>query len=122
MSQTQKPSILSLSMEHLGGPSSINNNRETIMAYISSTTPDKESKSVLTKNVLTEYQYPQVFSQNLKEAAANTSQVQHFIKVIPDTEPHAQKPFRTSPLELDHLRTSLEDLLEIGFIRPSNSP
>jgi len=43
------------------------------------------------------------------------------INTFPEVPPIAQQPYRTAPVELNELRTKLQDLLDKGFIRPSNS-
>lgn len=48
--------------------------------------------------------------------------VDHRIELEPGTSPPFKATYRMSPLELDELRTQLEDLLAKGFIQPSKSP
>jgi len=40
---------------------------------------------------------------------------------FPGVPPIAQQPYRMAPAELDELKTQLRELLDKGFIRPSNS-
>jgi len=44
------------------------------------------------------------------------------IETIPGVSPIAQSPYRMAPMELAELKVQLQELLDKGFIRPSNSP
>ncbi|WMV58989.1 hypothetical protein MTR67_052374, partial [Solanum verrucosum] len=44
------------------------------------------------------------------------------IDLLPDTQPISIPPYRMAPTELKELKEQLKDLLEKGFIRPSQSP
>ena len=44
------------------------------------------------------------------------------IETIPGVSPIAQSPYRMAPMELTELKVQLQELLDKGFIRPSNSP
>jgi hypothetical protein len=44
------------------------------------------------------------------------------IETIPGVSPIAQSPYRMAPMELVELKVQLQELLDKGFIRPSNSP
>ena len=41
---------------------------------------------------------------------------------MPGVSPIAQPPYRMAPKELDELKIQLQELLDKGFIRSSNSP
>ena len=43
------------------------------------------------------------------------------IETIPGISPIAQSPYRMKPMELAKLKFQLQELLDKGFIRPSNS-
>ena len=49
-------------------------------------------------------------------------QVDHTIELQPGAQPCWRLTFRMSPLELKEVRKQLDDLLEKGWIRPSQSP
>jgi hypothetical protein len=49
-------------------------------------------------------------------------EVEVTIDILPDTSPIAQSPYRMAPAELAELKIQLQELLDKGFIRPSNSP
>lgn len=44
------------------------------------------------------------------------------IDTFPGVPPIAQQPYRMAPAELNELKTQLQELLDKGLIRPSNSP
>jgi len=44
------------------------------------------------------------------------------IETIPRVSPIAQSPYRMAPMELAELKVQLQEVLDKGFIRPSNSP
>ncbi|XP_073263532.1 uncharacterized protein [Populus alba] len=49
-------------------------------------------------------------------------EVEVTIDILPGVSPIAQPPYRMAPKELDELKIQLQELLDKGFIRPSNSP
>ncbi|GJV33367.1 putative reverse transcriptase domain-containing protein [Tanacetum coccineum] len=51
-----------------------------------------------------------------------TRQVEFQIDLVPGTAPVARAPYRLAPSELQELSTQLQELSDIGFIRPSSSP
>ncbi|GBG80262.1 hypothetical protein CBR_g30628 [Chara braunii] len=48
--------------------------------------------------------------------------VKHFIQLVSDYRFHHQAPYRLSIPEANELKRQLEELLRLGFIKPSNSP
>ncbi|GBG91988.1 hypothetical protein CBR_g54083 [Chara braunii] len=48
--------------------------------------------------------------------------VEHFIQLVPDYRVHDQAPYRLLITEATKLKRQLEELLRLGFIKPSNSP
>ena len=47
----------------------------------------------------------------------------HFeIDLLPDTQSISIPPYRMAPAELMELKEQLKDVLDKGFIKPSNSP
>ncbi|GBG76198.1 hypothetical protein CBR_g21947 [Chara braunii] len=48
--------------------------------------------------------------------------VEHSIQLLPDYRVHHQAPYRLSIPEATELKRQLEELLRLGFIKPSNSP
>jgi hypothetical protein len=47
-------------------------------------------------------------------------EIEVFIETIPGISPIAQSPYRMAPMELVELNVQLQELLDKGFIRPSN--
>ncbi|GBG73236.1 hypothetical protein CBR_g12954 [Chara braunii] len=48
--------------------------------------------------------------------------VEHSIQLVPDYHVHHQAPYRLSIPEATEFKRQLEELLRLGFIKPSNSP
>ncbi|GBG87146.1 hypothetical protein CBR_g44604 [Chara braunii] len=48
--------------------------------------------------------------------------VEHSIQLMPDYRVHHQTPYRLLIIEATELKHQLEELLRLGFIKPSNSP
>jgi len=44
------------------------------------------------------------------------------IDLVPGTAPISKAPYRMAPIELQELKKQLEEMIELGFIRPSVSP
>ena len=44
------------------------------------------------------------------------------IDLVPGTEPKSITPYRMAPVELKELKIQLQELMHLGFIRPSISP
>nr|GFC73898.1 putative reverse transcriptase domain, aspartic peptidase domain protein [Tanacetum cinerariifolium] len=49
-------------------------------------------------------------------------EVEFGIELIPGTQPISKAPYRMAPIELKELKEKLQELLDLGFVRPSVSP
>ncbi|MCO6516861.1 MAG: reverse transcriptase family protein, partial [Snodgrassella sp.] len=49
-------------------------------------------------------------------------EIDFVIELAPGTEPVSKAPYRMAPAELKELKIQLQELLDLGFIRPSFSP
>ena len=49
-------------------------------------------------------------------------EIEFVIDLIPGSEPASKAPYRMAPAELKELKVQLQELLDMGFIRPSCSP
>ncbi|KAM0045044.1 putative nucleotidyltransferase, Ribonuclease H [Helianthus debilis subsp. tardiflorus] len=65
--------------------------------------------------------FPDVFPKELPGLPPDR-EVEFTIDLIPGAEPISKAPYRMAPLELKELKEQLQELLELGFIRPSVSP
>ncbi|KAI3767690.1 hypothetical protein L2E82_18026 [Cichorium intybus] len=90
---------------------------ELIMAHVISV----ESKHSKIEEVEVVCDYPDVFPENLP-GLPPSRQVAFVIDVIPGAKPVARPPYRLAPSEMEELKRQLQELLELGFIRPSSSP
>jgi hypothetical protein len=66
-------------------------------------------------------EFSDVFSEELPGLPLE-KEVEVSIDTLPGTSPIAQAPYRMALTELVELKIQLRELLEKGFIRPSNSP
>ncbi|XP_035838246.1 uncharacterized protein LOC118485856 [Helianthus annuus] len=66
-------------------------------------------------------EYPDVFPDELPGLPPDR-QLEFTIDLIPGTEPISKAPYRMAPMELKELKEQLQELLDLGFIRPSVSP
>ncbi|KAD5960858.1 hypothetical protein E3N88_12330 [Mikania micrantha] len=66
-------------------------------------------------------EYPDVFPDELPGLPPDR-EIEFSIDLIPGAQPISKAPYRMAPLELKELKEQLQELLELGFIRPSVSP
>ena len=67
------------------------------------------------------YNFSNVFPKDLTELPPHQV-IEFSIDLISDIEPISIPPYRFAPIELQELKTQIQDLLDKGFIRPSASP
>ncbi|GBG62923.1 hypothetical protein CBR_g34294 [Chara braunii] len=68
-------------------------------------------------------EYHDVFPSSFSYAGIpQMRDVEHSIQLVPDYRVHHQAPYRLSIPEAIELKRPLEELLRLGFIKPSNSP
>jgi len=65
-------------------------------------------------------EFPDVFLEELPGLPPER-EVEVTIDILPGVSPIAQPPYRMASKELDELKIQLQELLDKGFIRPSNS-
>jgi hypothetical protein len=66
-------------------------------------------------------EFPDVFPKEL-QGLPPEREVEASINTFPGVPPIAQQPYRMAPVELNELKTQLQELLDKGFIQPTNSP
>nr|XP_027127768.1 uncharacterized protein LOC113743892 [Coffea arabica] len=66
-------------------------------------------------------EFPDVFPEELKTLPPER-EVEFKIDLVPGTAPISKTPYRMAPAELKELKIQLQDLLEKGFVRESDSP
>jgi hypothetical protein len=66
-------------------------------------------------------EFPDVFPEDLPGLSLERD-VEFVIELKPSTTPISRRSYRMPPNELAEHKTQLQDLLEMGFIRPSSSP
>ena len=87
------------------------------LAFLINTPSDK----VKLEDVPIVKEYPDVFSEEL-EFLPPEREIALKIDVTPGAAPISKMPYRMAPVELKELKLQLQDLLERGFIKESNSP
>ncbi|WP_457833268.1 hypothetical protein, partial [Staphylococcus aureus] len=65
-------------------------------------------------------EFPDVFPEELLGLPPER-EVEFFIDLKLGTKPISKIPYRMAPIELQELKTQLQELLDIGFVRPSTS-
>ncbi|XP_071924803.1 uncharacterized protein [Coffea arabica] len=65
--------------------------------------------------------FPDVFPEELKTLPPKRD-VEFKIDLVPGTAPISKTPYRMAPAELKELKIQLQDLLEKGFVKESDSP
>ena len=66
-------------------------------------------------------EYADIFANN-KADVGKTAIVTHGIEIEPGQRPRRSVPFRANPIERDIIKNEIDQCLESGVIRPSNSP
>ncbi|XP_078169752.1 uncharacterized protein LOC144564103 [Carex rostrata] len=78
-----------------------------------------DTTEISTVPIVTEY--ADVFPEELPGMPPDR-EIKFRIDLDPDTRPISKAPYRMAPAELKELKSQLEELLKLGFIRPSTSP
>ncbi|XP_027093586.1 uncharacterized protein [Coffea arabica] len=66
-------------------------------------------------------EFPDIFPEELKTLPPDR-EVEFKIDLVPGTVPISKTPYRMAPAELKELKIQLQDLLEKGFVKESDSP
>nr|GEV65877.1 putative reverse transcriptase domain-containing protein [Tanacetum cinerariifolium] len=82
---------------------------------------EKKSKEKLLEDVPIICNFPEVFPEEFP-GLPPPSQVEFRIDLVPGAVPFERAPYGLAPSEMRDLSVQLQELLEIGFIRPSSSP
>ncbi|XP_071901093.1 uncharacterized protein [Coffea arabica] len=79
------------------------------------------SDQVKLEDVPVVQEFPDVFPEELKTLPPER-EVEFKIDLVPGTAPISKTPYRMAPAELKELKIQLQDLLEKGFVKESDSP
>ena len=82
---------------------------------------DKEKEEVRIEDIAVVREYPDVFPEDLPGLPPDR-EVEFSIDLLPGIGPISKAPYRMAPAEMKELKEQLEELLGLGFIRPSVSP
>jgi hypothetical protein len=66
--------------------------------------------------------FKDVFPEVLPKEPTARPGFDHEINLLPGTKPPRIRPYRLSPVELEEVRRNIDEMLEKGYIKPSNSP
>ncbi|KAI3522357.1 hypothetical protein L1887_00076 [Cichorium endivia] len=89
------------------------------LAYVTDGRIDEKKKTVYDVPVVSEF--PDVFPEDLPGIPPER-QVEFKIDLVPGAAPIARAPYRLAPPEMQELSAQLQELMDKGFICPSNSP
>ncbi|XP_071917027.1 uncharacterized protein [Coffea arabica] len=87
------------------------------LAFLINTHSDK----VRLKDMPVVMEYPDVFPEEL-EFLPSEREITFKIDVTPGVAPISKMPYRMAPVELKEMKLQLQDLLERGFVKESDSP
>ncbi|XP_042051507.1 uncharacterized protein LOC121796792 [Salvia splendens] len=82
---------------------------------------EEEKKDRKIKDVAIVREFPDVFPEKLPGLPPDR-QLEFTIDLEPGSAPMSKAPYRMAPKELEELKMQLQELLDLGFIRPSVSP
>ena len=80
-----------------------------------------ENKKVKLREVPVVNKFSDMFPEDLPRLPLHR-EIEFSIEIVPGTDPISIPPYRMSLVELEELKSQLQDLLEKGFIQPSTSP
>ena len=81
----------------------------------------EEDMTVKIENIEVVRDYPDVFPEDLPGLPPDR-EVEFSLNLLPGTSPISKAPYRMAPAEMKELKDQLQELLSLGFIRPSVSP
>ncbi|KAD3641324.1 hypothetical protein E3N88_30548 [Mikania micrantha] len=90
------------------------------IGFLASVKVDSENKLSISDHPVV-CEFPDVFPEKLPGIPPDR-EVDFTIDLVPGAEPVSKAPYRMAPTELKELKEQLEELLDLGFIRPSVSP
>ncbi|XP_042043712.1 uncharacterized protein LOC121789300 [Salvia splendens] len=95
----------------------IRKGRSAYLVYLNG----EEKKELKVEDEAVVRDFPDVFPENLPGPPPDR-QVEFTIDLEPGSAPVSKAPYRMAPKELVELKIQLQELLDLGFIRPSVSP
>ncbi|GJV55285.1 putative reverse transcriptase domain-containing protein [Tanacetum coccineum] len=94
---------------------------QVYLAQVTSKKNEDKSEEKQVEDVPIVREFLEVFPEDLP-GLPPARQVEFQIDLVPGATPVARAPYRLAPAELQELSTQLQELSDIGFIRPSSSP
>nr|GEY66648.1 putative reverse transcriptase domain-containing protein [Tanacetum cinerariifolium] len=93
---------------------------QVYLAQVTSKKAEDKSEEKRLEDVPIVWKFLEVFPEDLLGLPPNR-QVEFQIDLVPGAAPVARAPYRLAPVEMQELSTQLQELSDIGFIRPSSS-
>jgi Reverse transcriptase (RNA-dependent DNA polymerase) len=93
---------------------------QDILAVLQNPSPTSPDLPDNARQLLTAF--ADVFPEKLPEELPPSRETYHRIEILPNAVPPSRPVYRMSPLELEELRTQLDELITSGYIQPSRSP
>ncbi|GKF44975.1 hypothetical protein Tco_0131527 [Tanacetum coccineum] len=94
---------------------------QVYLAQVTSKKNEDKSEEKRLEDVPIVREFLEVFPEDFPRSPP-TRQVEFQIDLVLGVSPVARAPYRLAPTELQELSTQLQELSDIGFIRPSSSP
>ncbi|GKD95059.1 putative reverse transcriptase domain-containing protein [Tanacetum coccineum] len=94
---------------------------QVYLAQVTSKKAEDKSEEKRLEDVPIVREFLEVFLEDLP-GLPPARQVEFQIDLVPGGAPIARAPYRLAPAEMQELSTQLQELSDIGFIRPSSSP
>ncbi|GJS39160.1 putative reverse transcriptase domain-containing protein [Tanacetum coccineum] len=94
---------------------------DVFLAHITTKEAKDKSEEKRLEDVPIVIDFPEVFPKDLS-GIPPARQVEFQIDLVPGATPVAQAPYRLAPSEMKELAEQLQELSDMGFIRPSSSP
>ncbi|GKA61712.1 putative reverse transcriptase domain-containing protein [Tanacetum coccineum] len=94
---------------------------QVYLAQVTSKKAEDKSEEKRLEDVPIVQEFPKVFPEDLP-GLPPAQQVEFQIDLVPGAAPVARAPYRLAPAKTQELSTQLQELSDIGLIRPSSSP
>nr|GEU48103.1 hypothetical protein [Tanacetum cinerariifolium] len=97
---------------------------DKVRAFLMPLEADEGSSKVKVPKVIEQVldEFKDVMTKELPKKLPPKREVDHTIKLEPGSNPPVKAPYRMPPLELEELHNQFKELMDAGYIRPSEAP